>query len=169
MPSSSSLFFPSLFYLNSSASNNIAHTPFRRRDDPLRLAFIWERQNAVQLSILCTINFLTRDGFETTQTPRTWTPKQLARKRKKDREASRATRVRTKEHNDRPERELKDLKSKRSQDQTIQMRLQRTKTLEDELTAQEWHGRVHDLFALLHTRYVQFNKSHADLKASGGS
>ncbi|EWZ78584.1 hypothetical protein FOWG_17191 [Fusarium oxysporum f. sp. lycopersici MN25] len=47
------------------------------------------------------------------------TPSQLARKRANDREAQRAIRARTKEHIDRLERELEELKSKQSRDQTV--------------------------------------------------
>lgn len=61
------------------------------------------------------------------------TPSQLARKRANDREAQRAIRARTKEHIERLERELEDLKSKQSRDQTVQELLRRNKALEDEL------------------------------------
>ncbi|KAH7120125.1 hypothetical protein B0J13DRAFT_612841 [Dactylonectria estremocensis] len=64
----------------------------------------------------------------------TLTPSQLARKRANDREAQRALRARTKEHIDRLERELEDLKSKQIRDQTVQELLRRNKALEDELS-----------------------------------
>ncbi|KAJ4229249.1 hypothetical protein NW757_014070 [Fusarium falciforme] len=60
-------------------------------------------------------------------------PSQLARKRANDREAQRAIRARTKEHIERLERELKELKSKQSHDQTVQELLCRNKALEEEL------------------------------------
>jgi hypothetical protein len=63
----------------------------------------------------------------------TLTPSQLARKRANDREAQRAIRARTKEHIERLERELEDLKSKQSRDHTVQELLRRNKALEDEL------------------------------------
>ncbi|KAG7403606.1 hypothetical protein Forpe1208_v016285 [Fusarium oxysporum f. sp. rapae] len=63
----------------------------------------------------------------------TLTPSQLARKRANDREAQRAIRARTKEHIDRLERELEDLKSKQSRDQTVQELLRRNQALEEEL------------------------------------
>lgn len=60
-------------------------------------------------------------------------PSQLARKRANDREAQRAIRARTKEHIGRLERELDELKSKQSRDQTVQELLRRNKAAEDEL------------------------------------
>ncbi|KAH6883812.1 hypothetical protein B0T10DRAFT_579835 [Thelonectria olida] len=63
----------------------------------------------------------------------TLTPSQLARKRANDREAQRAIRARTKEHIERLERELEELKSKQSGDQTVQELLRRNKALEEEL------------------------------------
>ncbi|CAM1501171.1 Fc.00g103330.m01.CDS01 [Cosmosporella sp. VM-42] len=68
-----------------------------------------------------------------TRSVSTLTPSQLARKRANDREAQRAIRARTKEHIERLERELEDLKSKHSRDQTVQELLRRNKALEDEL------------------------------------
>lgn len=69
-----------------------------------------------------------------TRSVSTLTPSQLARKRANDREAQRAIRARTKEHIERLERELEDLKSKQSRDQTVQQLLRRNKALEDELS-----------------------------------
>lgn len=63
----------------------------------------------------------------------TLTPSQLARKRANDREAQRAIRTRTKEHIERLERELEELKSKQHRDPTIQELMRRNKALEDEL------------------------------------
>ncbi|KAJ4176434.1 hypothetical protein NW759_017042 [Fusarium solani] len=63
----------------------------------------------------------------------TLTPSQLARKRAKDRETQRAIRARTKEHIEQLERELEELKSKQSGDQTIQELLRRNKALGEEL------------------------------------
>jgi predicted RNase H-like nuclease (RuvC/YqgF family) len=68
-----------------------------------------------------------------TRSVSTLTPSQLARKRANDREAQRAIRARTKEHIDRLERELEDLKSKQNRDQTVQELLRRNKALEEEL------------------------------------
>ncbi|KAM0428140.1 hypothetical protein ACHAPT_007040 [Fusarium lateritium] len=68
-----------------------------------------------------------------TRSVSTLTPSQLARKRANDREAQRAIRARTKEHIERLERELEDLKSKQSRDQTVQELLRRNKALEEEL------------------------------------
>jgi hypothetical protein len=68
-----------------------------------------------------------------TRSVSTLTPSQLARKRANDREAQRAIRARTKEHIDRLERELEELKSKQSRDQTVQELLRRNQALEEEL------------------------------------
>ncbi|KAF9882428.1 hypothetical protein CkaCkLH20_00464 [Colletotrichum karsti] len=59
----------------------------------------------------------------------------LARKRANDREAQRAIRARTKEHIERLERELEELKSERNRDQsqTVQELLRKNKALEEEL------------------------------------
>ncbi|KAI9150406.1 hypothetical protein HJFPF1_10172 [Paramyrothecium foliicola] len=57
----------------------------------------------------------------------------LARKRANDREAQRAIRARTKEHIERLERELEDLKSNQNRDKTVQELLRRNKALEEEL------------------------------------
>ncbi|PHH62074.1 hypothetical protein CDD81_7567 [Ophiocordyceps australis] len=61
------------------------------------------------------------------------TPSQLARKRANDREAQRAIRARTKEHIERLERELEELRSNHSRDRTVQELLRRNRALEDEL------------------------------------
>lgn len=61
------------------------------------------------------------------------TPVQLARKRANDREAQRAIRARTKEHIERLEAELEDLRSERNRDPAIQELLRRNKMLEEEL------------------------------------
>jgi regulator of replication initiation timing len=63
----------------------------------------------------------------------TLTPSQLARKRANDREAQRAIRARTKEHIERLEREIEELKSRYSRDETVQELLRRNKALEQEL------------------------------------
>ena len=63
----------------------------------------------------------------------TLTPAQLARKRANDREAQRAIRARTKEHIERLEAELDELKSHQQRDPTIQELLRRNKMLEEEL------------------------------------
>ena len=68
-----------------------------------------------------------------TRSVSTLTPSQLARKRANDREAQRAIRARTKEHIERLERELEELKSKQSRDETVQDLLKRNKALEKEL------------------------------------
>jgi hypothetical protein len=60
----------------------------------------------------------------------TLTPARLARKRANDREAQRAIRARTKEHIERLERELAELKSKQGCDQTVQELLRRNKAIE---------------------------------------
>lgn len=65
----------------------------------------------------------------------TLTPAQLARKRANDREAQRAIRARTKEHIERLEAELEELRSHQQRDQTVQELLRRNKMLEDELRA----------------------------------
>lgn len=61
------------------------------------------------------------------------TPSQLARKRANDREAQRAIRARTKEHIERLERELEQLKSQQNRDEALQELLKRNKSLEDEI------------------------------------
>ncbi|EXM14114.1 hypothetical protein V3481_007352 [Fusarium oxysporum f. sp. vasinfectum] len=63
----------------------------------------------------------------------TLTPSQLARKRVKDREAQRAIRARTKEHIERLDRELAELRMRQSRDQTVQELLHRNRALEEEL------------------------------------
>ncbi|OHW99426.1 bZIP transcription factor [Colletotrichum incanum] len=70
-----------------------------------------------------------------TRSVSTLTPSQLARKRANDREAQRAIRARTKEHIERLERELEELKSERGRDQsqTVQELLRKNKALEEEL------------------------------------
>jgi hypothetical protein len=68
-----------------------------------------------------------------TRSVSTLTPSQLARKRANDREAQRAIRARTKEHIERLEKELEDLRSQQSRDQTVQELMRRNKALEDEL------------------------------------
>lgn len=61
------------------------------------------------------------------------TPSQLARKRANDREAQRAIRQRTKEHIDRLEFELEELKRHQNRDDTVKDLMRRNKHLEDEL------------------------------------
>lgn len=61
------------------------------------------------------------------------TPAQLARKRANDREAQRAIRARTKEHIERLESELEELRGQHSRDKTVQELLRRNKALEEEL------------------------------------
>ncbi|KAI8625768.1 hypothetical protein F5Y19DRAFT_479338 [Xylariaceae sp. FL1651] len=68
-----------------------------------------------------------------TRSVSTLTPSQLARKRANDREAQRAIRARTKEHIENLEREIDELRSQQSRDQTVQDLLQRNKALEDEV------------------------------------
>ncbi|QPG98259.1 hypothetical protein C2857_007427 [Epichloe festucae Fl1] len=68
-----------------------------------------------------------------TRSVSTLTPSQLARKRANDREAQRAIRARTKEHIERLEHELEELRSHQSRDKTVQDLLRRNKALEDEL------------------------------------
>ncbi|WYZ41931.1 hypothetical protein EsH8_V_000826 [Colletotrichum jinshuiense] len=70
-----------------------------------------------------------------TRSVSTLTPSQLARKRANDREAQRAIRARTKEHIERLERELEELKTERTRDQsqTVQELLRKNKALEEEL------------------------------------
>lgn len=57
----------------------------------------------------------------------------MERKRANDREAQRAIRARTKEHIDRLEREITDLKSSLNRDRTVQELLQKNRVLEEEL------------------------------------
>lgn len=68
-----------------------------------------------------------------TRSVSTLTPSQLARKRANDREAQRAIRARTKEHIERLEQELAELKCHQSRDKTVQELLRRNKALEEEL------------------------------------
>lgn len=72
-------------------------------------------------------------GLIGTRSVSTLTPSQLARKRANDREAQRAIRARTKEHIERLEHELEELRSTQSRDKTVQELLRRNKALEDEL------------------------------------
>jgi uncharacterized membrane protein len=62
------------------------------------------------------------------------TPAQLARKRANDREAQRAIRARTKDHIERLETELDELRNRDDRDQTVQALMRRNRALEDELT-----------------------------------
>lgn len=68
-----------------------------------------------------------------TRSVSTLTPSQLARKRANDREAQRAIRARTKEHIERLERELDQLKSQQNRDEALQELMKRNKALEDEI------------------------------------
>lgn len=68
-----------------------------------------------------------------TRSVSTLTPSQLARKRANDREAQRAIRARTKEHIERLELELEELRSKQSRDHTVQELMRRNQALEEEL------------------------------------
>ncbi|KAM7182816.1 hypothetical protein V8F33_013998 [Rhypophila sp. PSN 637] len=70
-----------------------------------------------------------------TRSVSTLTPQQLARKRANDREAQRAIRARTKEHIERLERELAELKSRQNGDETVQNLIRRNKALEREIIA----------------------------------
>lgn len=75
----------------------------------------------------------------------TLTPSQLARKRANDREAQRAIRARTKEHIERLERELEELKSQRSGDEKYQELLRTNKALQKEIrTLRESMGLPHN-------------------------
>lgn len=68
-----------------------------------------------------------------TRSVSTLTPSQLERKRANDREAQRAIRARTKEHIDRLEREISELKGSLNRDRTVQELLQKNRALEEEL------------------------------------
>ncbi|KAI0134178.1 hypothetical protein BJ170DRAFT_591166 [Xylariales sp. AK1849] len=68
-----------------------------------------------------------------TRSVSTLTPSQLARKRANDREAQRAIRARTKEHIENLERELEELRSTQSRDETVQDLMRRNRALEEEL------------------------------------
>lgn len=68
-----------------------------------------------------------------TRSVSTLTPAQLARKRANDREAQRAIRARTKEHIENLQREIDELRSQKSRDQTVQELLGRNRALEDEV------------------------------------
>ncbi|KAG6052262.1 hypothetical protein E4U17_005911 [Claviceps sp. LM77 group G4] len=68
-----------------------------------------------------------------TRSVSTLTPSQLARKRANDREAQRAIRARTKEHIERLEHELEELRSNHGRDKTVQDLIRRNKALEEEL------------------------------------
>ncbi|KAJ2992023.1 hypothetical protein NUW58_g2311 [Xylaria curta] len=68
-----------------------------------------------------------------TRSVSTLTPSQLARKRANDREAQRAIRARTKEHIENLEREIEELRSQHSRDQTVRDLLGRNKALEEEV------------------------------------
>jgi hypothetical protein len=76
---------------------------------------------------------LTHSNTTGTRSVSTLTPAQLARKRANDREAQRAIRARTKEHIENLERELEELRSVSSRDDTVQDLLRRNRALEDEL------------------------------------
>jgi hypothetical protein len=68
-----------------------------------------------------------------TRSVSTLTPAQLARKRANDREAQRAIRARTKEHIERLESEIDELRGMQNRDQAVQELLRRNRALEDEL------------------------------------
>ncbi|RFU79660.1 hypothetical protein TARUN_2527 [Trichoderma arundinaceum] len=74
-----------------------------------------------------------------TRSVSTLTPSQLARKRANDREAQRAIRARTKEHIERLERELAELKGVQSRDRKVQELLRRNKFLEEEIARLREH------------------------------
>ncbi|KAK4081265.1 uncharacterized protein Triagg1_2797 [Trichoderma aggressivum f. europaeum] len=74
-----------------------------------------------------------------TRSVSTLTPSQLARKRANDREAQRAIRARTKEHIERLERELAELKGVQSRDRKVQELLRRNKFLEQEIARLREH------------------------------
>ncbi|KAL7784874.1 hypothetical protein V8C37DRAFT_420392 [Trichoderma ceciliae] len=74
-----------------------------------------------------------------TRSVSTLTPSQLARKRANDREAQRAIRARTKDHIDRLERELAELKGVQSRDRKVQELLRRNKALEEEVVRLQDH------------------------------
>ncbi|KAH7231023.1 hypothetical protein BKA59DRAFT_461325 [Fusarium tricinctum] len=74
-----------------------------------------------------------KSGRKKTRRVSTLTNEQLARKRANDREAQRAIRIRTKEHIERLERELVELRSNQRRDQTIQDLLRRNTAIEREL------------------------------------
>lgn len=74
-----------------------------------------------------------------TRSVSTLTPSQLARKRANDREAQRAIRARTKEHIERLERELAELKGVQSRDKKVQELLRRNKYLEEEIARLREH------------------------------
>lgn len=67
-----------------------------------------------------------------TRSVSTLTPSQLARKRANDREAQRAIRARTKEHIERLEKELEELKGVKIQHEFLQRLVQRNNQLEQE-------------------------------------
>ncbi|KAI9896013.1 hypothetical protein N3K66_009082 [Trichothecium roseum] len=68
-----------------------------------------------------------------TRSVSTLTPAQLARKRANDREAQRAIRSRTKEHIERLESELDELRSQKDGNETVRELLRKNKLLEEEL------------------------------------
>ncbi|KAI0098922.1 hypothetical protein GGR51DRAFT_536938 [Nemania sp. FL0031] len=68
-----------------------------------------------------------------TRSVSTLTPSQLARKRANDREAQRAIRARTKEHIENLEREIDELRSQQSRDQTVRDLLGKNRALEEEV------------------------------------
>ncbi|GAP84559.2 putative bzip transcription factor [Rosellinia necatrix] len=68
-----------------------------------------------------------------TRSVSTLTPSQLARKRANDREAQRAIRARTKEHIENLEKEIDELRSQQSQDQTVRDLLGKNRALEEEV------------------------------------
>ncbi|ROW08186.1 hypothetical protein VPNG_06896 [Cytospora leucostoma] len=95
---------------------------------PINTSIRMEKDSARQTS--AELRTTKRKG---TRSVSTLTPSQLARKRANDREAQRAIRARTKEHIERLECELEELKSKQNRDETVQDLLKRNKALESEL------------------------------------
>lgn len=71
--------------------------------------------------------------FIGTRSVSTLTPSQLARKRANNREAQRAVRARTKEHIERLEREVEELKCKQNRDETLQELIRKNKYLKKEI------------------------------------
>lgn len=103
--------------------------PQKRKGEDLcwthsRMTRIAERGDELTQSLL---------GKTGTRSVSTLTPSQLARKRANDREAQRAIRARTKEHIERLERELEQLKSQQNRDEALQELMKRNKALEDEI------------------------------------
>ncbi|KAF5642887.1 uncharacterized protein FTJAE_3429 [Fusarium tjaetaba] len=119
--------------MSASPTSSPSSMPYSSSPDPHTISYSSQNNNTDNMVRSSSAEPAKSSKRKGTRSVSTLTPSQLARKRANDREAQRAIRARTKEHIDRLERELEDLKSKQSRDQTVQELLRRNQALEEEL------------------------------------